>query len=154
MGDAPCLFDDLAAAGQAGEADFMAINRAGYKYTGRIEWWATYHALYYINWRWAEKRAEAGGNTDYTVITHRRYRMLNSMVVPHPATSGSSTLLGVYAGLHLGYSQIVVAGAPLSDPPYEQYRRGWQKMGHLLAKRVISLSGWTKRFLEGLTCAG
>jgi hypothetical protein len=142
IGDAPCLEADLAAFGPV-LCPVMAINRAGFRYLERIDYWCSYHPEKF--WQeWRRRRAAQGANTDYQELCERDLRTIS--------LSGSSTLLGVLWGLgHFG--QVVVAGAPLIDEAYHQYRIGWENEAKHLRGRVISLSGWTKTFLEGLTWA-
>jgi hypothetical protein len=139
LGDAPRLEADLAAlVGLA--CPVMAINRAGLRYMGRIDYWCSYHPEKF--WQeWRALRASLGGNDDYQELRESDVRNI-------PLT-GSSTLLGVLWGLER-FDQIIIAGAPLDDENYHQYRQGWKNESKHLAGRVRSLSGWTKTFLEGL----
>lgn len=142
IGDAPCLEADMAALGRH-DWPVMAINRAGLRFLGRIDFWCSYHPEKF--WQeWRRLRAAQGGNTDYQELCERNVRNIS--------LSGSSTLLGVLWGLG-HYQHIVVAGAPLNDDGYHLYRLGWENESTHLAGRVRSVSGWTKTFLEGLTWA-
>lgn len=139
LGDAPRLEDDLMPLGSFSGA-IMAINRAGLRYMGRIDYWCSYHPEKF--WQeWRTRRCGLCANTDYQEISERHLRNI--------PLSGSSTLLGVLWGLER-FQQIIIAGAPLDDEGYHQYRVGWQNEARHLAGRVRSLSGWTKTFLEGL----
>jgi len=151
MGSAPCLAQDLAALGDI-NADFMAINAAGIAASPNISMWATLHHVEFVNGRWDEKRGEAGGNMDFQVVFRVHEPALKLPVVRHrgPLVSGSSTLYGVSAALSFGYENIIIVGAPLSDPSYHMFHPGWMAMRDQIRGRVVSMSGWTREFLEGL----
>ena len=140
LGDAPCLDADLAAFGEVCAA-VMAINRAGVRHMGRIDFWCSYHQELFAVERLAELREARGGNTDYETVFGRDVRDIS--------LSGSSTLLGVIWGLQR-YGEIILAGAPLEAPDHHKYRVGWENEAKYLKGRVRSLSGWTKSFLEAL----
>jgi len=153
-GDAPCLFNDLASI-EGIEADYLAVNRAGFKVLRPILWWVTYHpdALYHEKWH--QKRVQNGGNNDFTVVAHQRNISIEKAGIPcrvfaGPSRTGSSALLAVLFGLSQGYGHIIVAGAPLDANGYRNFREGWSVKADALKGRVRSLSGWTKTFLEGL----
>jgi hypothetical protein len=80
---------------------------------------------------------------------------------------GSTALFSVYAGLAMGYQDVILAGCPLDaeghwfDPP-EQKGPRWTVESFMAwldfarteeAKRVISLSGYTRQILGGLNYA-
>lgn len=136
----------------------MAVNRAGFKVLRPIRWWATYHPDTFYQERWDTKRKTLGGNRDFTVVSHQRNiglerAGLSCRQFAGPSRTGSSTLLGVLFGLRLGYSSIVLAGAPLEADGYRDFHEGWRLKAAALKGRVTSLSGWTKTFLEGLQWA-
>jgi hypothetical protein len=131
--------------------DWMAIGMDAVDQldTGYLSYMATYHpedipkAL--------EKRIACGGNTDYKVISHE-VRNGVDIVVPFEGNSGSSALLGVFAGLQMGYKKIILCGCPLqnegvSGKEYEQYHKGWIVKYNTVMGKVKSMSGWTKDFL-------
>ena len=140
LGDAPCLDADLATLGEFC-GPVMAVNRAGARHLGRIDFWCSYHPELFAVERLADLREDRGGNTDYRLVFGRDVRDI--------PLSGSSTLLGVIWGLQR-YGEIILAGAPMEAPDYHKYRVGWENEAKHLAGRVRSLSGWTKSFLEAL----
>ena len=142
LGDAPCLFEDLKQLKDT-EADLMAVNGSGARYPWTIRFWTTYHPERFEGWILTRKRI--GGNLDFREVTDK--------TLPPPGLSGSSTLLGVLAGLKFGYRRVVLAGGPLDDKAYQRYRKGWKNEADLLRGRVWSVSGWTGEFLEKLNDA-
>lgn len=149
MGSAPCLLDDLQQAGSWG--DLMAINDAGVMVANSISFWATYHPEDFMSRKnWIERRRNMGGNMNFRIISDRPHGGLVDLVFGGPSKTGSSTLYGVMAGIALGYSEIIVAGAPLSTVAYRIFRLGWEDVADKLRGRVRSMSGWTKTFLETL----
>ena len=151
MGSAPCLEDDLSKIPQ-GTWGYMAIGLdAVDRYSGRIEYMATYHPADITEARF--KRARARGNTTYKVISHEQKDGVD-IVHPYKAPSGSSALLGVLAGIKLGYQKIILCGCPLEDEKkdgknknYQQFRKGWQAHLDEYIGKVRSMSGWTREFL-------
>ncbi|OIO03164.1 MAG: hypothetical protein AUJ49_05015 [Desulfovibrionaceae bacterium CG1_02_65_16] len=133
----------------------MAVNRAGFKVSHNIRWWATYHPEAFYHESWDKRRKQMGGNTNFTVVTHHRHvgieRAGNPCIqFPGPSRTGSSGLLAVLFGIRQGYLQIILAGVPLDHPDYRTFQDGWNVQKAALRGRVSSLSGWTKTFLEGL----
>lgn len=155
LGSAPCLAADLVALGDV-RADFMAVNRTGFRFLRPIKWWCSYHPDIWAREAWHDKRRAAGGNMDFTGVIHASCSRLESTadfpieVSAGPQLTGSSTLFGVLFGLHAGYLNVVVAGAPLDHPDYAYFQDGWRVQTEVLRGRVSSVSGWTKKFLEGL----
>ena len=144
IGSAPCLEDDLSKIPE-GIWDYMAIGLdAINKHPGRIKYMATYHPLDIKEA--LSRRAKAGGNTDYKVISHQPGENID-IVYLYKAPSGSSALLGILAGIRLGYDKIILCGCPM-DGAYEQFRQGWQAHLDEYVGKVRSMSGWTRDFLS------
>ena len=145
IGSAPCFGDDLLKVlNKVWGWDYMAIGLDAIdKHLGHIGFMATYHpddikpAF--------SKREHVNGNTDYQVISHVEKEGVD-IVYPYKAPSGSSALLGVLAGIKLGYDKIILCGCPM-DGAYEQFRQGWQAHLDEYVGKVRSMSGWTKNFL-------
>jgi hypothetical protein len=95
------------------------------------------------------KRNQIGGNIDYKVISHIQTAGVD-IVIPNVGPSGSSSLLGVWAGLELGYDRIVMCGCPLIGKNTfgrdynKQYARGWVHACNRIKPFVRSMSGWTR----------
>ena len=155
MGSAPCLEADLIRMCEGANTchlyDFMAIGLdAVDRYLGRIDYFATYHPSEIAVAR--ERREAAGGNTDYKVISHIQHQDLVDEIIPYEPPSGSSSLLGVLAGLNMGYEKIIVAGCPLEGKSSkgascETFRAGWEKKLSMIRNNVRSMSGWTRELL-------
>lgn len=147
VGSAPCLEEDLARIPEIARRDLLAVGLdAVDRVLQRIAYLATYHPSEISSCR--EKRAAAGGNTDYKVISHERKEGVD-IVIPFRSPSGSSSLLGCLAAIREGYTRIVLAGCPLDDKKYHVFRQGWQRHLDEYVGKVKSLSGWTKEFLGG-----
>jgi hypothetical protein len=120
----------------------------------RIDYVATYHPEDLK--RTYERRKEFKGNIDYKVISHKAYKNESpDILISFDAIkeiSGSSALLGVYAGQKLGFNKIILCGCPLegkngSGITYTQFQKGWVFSKQLNTNLVRSMSGWTADFL-------
>lgn len=153
MGSAPCLQDDLV--NIPGilflECDYMAIGLdAVDKLAQPIRYFATYHPIEINAAR--KRREDAGGNLNYMVISHQPHEGVVDMIVPFEPPSGSSSLLGVLAGIKMGYCRIVLAGCPLTGKnergaSYDSFREGWEKKLGSIKEKTRSMSGWTREIL-------
>ena len=150
LGDAPCLERDLTRI-PVDWFDVMVLNRVGFRYLGEIKFWVSYHPGNFRDWKLA--RARLGGLNGYRTLSPWPFEdQVDEVLLGPPVPSGSTALLGACYGLRLGYERILLAGCPLDAKTYHVYRRGFEAHAGLLAGRVLSLSGWTRDFLEGL-CA-
>lgn len=158
-GAAPCVREDIAAflSLRGGSQtpwqsyDFMAIGLdAVDKYDWNVKYFATYHPSEILEAK--ERRAAKGGNTDYKVIAHVQHEGLVDMIVPFDPPSGSSSLLGVLAGIQMGYEKIIVCGCPLAGKndkgyDYANFRDGWKAKYDEIKAFARSMSGWTRELL-------
>jgi hypothetical protein len=126
------------------------------KYLWNVKYFATYHPSEIEMAK--ERRASAGGNTDYMVISHQQHaenitgRDLVDLIIPCEQPSGSSALLGVLAGIQLGYKKIIVCGCPLQGKndkgyDYANFQTGWTAKLSEIKDKTRSMSGWTKELL-------
>lgn len=161
VGSAPCAGEDIAnvlslLGNDYATADYMLIGLDAVENVRvPVQYFATYHPVDILPAR--ERRAALGGNTDYLVISHRQYadaagNPLVDEIIPFTPPPGSSALLGVLAGLKMGYNKIIVCGCPLEGltkkkSNYSKYQKGWLAKKAALGDSVRSLSGWTKEFL-------
>lgn len=167
IGAAPCVADDMYDAVKLVMnrdsrniwecISFMAIGLdAVDKYPWSLDYFATYHPSEIEEA--TERRAKAGGNTDYMVISHQQHaqkdtgRGLVGLILPCEPPSGSSALLGVLAGIKLGYEKIIVCGCPLTGTndkgyDYAHFRVGWEVKLNEIKDKTRSMSGWTKELL-------
>lgn len=133
------------------QRDYMAIGMdAVDKCLWPIQYMATYHPED-IPFALTNRKA-MGGNTDYKVISHEG-RPDVDIVIPYGGPpSGSSALLGAFAGIKLGYQKIILCGCPMlmmPDKPhnYANFQQGWISDVDKLEGKVRSMSGWTREFL-------
>ncbi len=151
VGSAPCAKEDLAALPvplAACDVCLVGLDAVDIS-LGRADYLATYHPAEIP--ACTERRAAAGGNTDWTVVSHVA-RPDVDLVIPATRVTGSSSLLAVLAGVTLGYPRMILCGCPLEGAnaqgyPYEKFRRGWQEHLDMYVGKVRSMSGWTRAFL-------
>lgn len=159
LGSANCMDADLAAAlALAPDALIIACNHAARDHPGQIDHWASMHADLFV--KWTIERAIAGHPPvhNYWYPKHRAVACKIPSAKAIDIWGGSSGLLCVRVGIHLGADKIICAGIPLNQTfchkgeakqwtEARQYRGAWERnKGHLLG-RVKSLSGWTREFL-------
>jgi len=151
-GSAQCVHEDIAAlALENSAADFMAIGLdAVDKYAWPVKYVATYHPEKIDMTR--ERRASIGGNTDYELICHEKRPGVDIVINDWWSPSGSSALLGVQAGMRMGYKKIILCGCPLTGKnaagsSYENFRTGFNAKKAEIAPFVRSMSGWTAELL-------
>jgi hypothetical protein len=129
MGSALCLEADLIRLlGESPDAheawDFLAVGLdCADRYLGRIEHAVSYHPKEFAQFR--ERREKAGGNLDYVTHSHSAVTGVDR-VWPYFSPSGSSAMLGVEAGIGMGYRKIVVAGVLLEEKEYRRFQEGWK----------------------------
>lgn len=149
IGSAPCIYADLEALLPLFDDlqyDVMLVGMDSTdKYLDRVKYFATYHPADIPES--IRRRQEAGGNTDFQVISHIAGEGIH-IVFPYQQPSGSSALLGVLFATKIGYQKIILAGCPLEDEKYTNFRQGWQAHLDEYVGRVRSMSGWTREFLS------
>lgn len=158
VGSAPCAQEDVAGAlsllheiqDMNDAFDVMAIGMDAVNYIVHIDYFATYHTADIDE---ARIRREADGlNTDYKIIAHMQYKEMVQTILPCNPPSGSSALLGVLAGIKLGYRKIIVCGCPLIGKnakgfDYANFQKGWTAKFAAIKDKTRSMSGWTKKLL-------
>lgn len=161
VGAAPCAGEDLNAVPVPyKQSDFMMIGLdAVDKFLWFAKYFATYHPLEIEMSR--ERRRAAGGNTKYSVIAHQQHAAqdgtpLVDMIIPFEPPTGSSSLLGVLAGIKLGYRKIIICGCPLigkndKEYDYANFREGWMAKREIIRDVARSMSGWTRELLGAPT---
>jgi hypothetical protein len=131
------------------EFDVMAVGEAC-PYEGKVKYMVTYHPTDIPMYK--KKREILGGSTNYTVIGHLPKPGVD-MIEPHVPPTGSSALLGVSAGIRLGYTKIILCGCPMEGAnkggfqPYDHFQKGWVARKKEVEPYVRSMSGWTKQLL-------
>jgi hypothetical protein len=165
IGAAPCVREDIGSALLLA-ADKNKIVFADYILIGldSVDVWPCVDAQYFATYHPSEiemakeRRAKAGGNTDYMVISHQQHpetatgRDLVDLIIPCEPPSGSSALLGVLAGIQLGYEKIIICGCPLTGTndkgyDYANFRVGWTAKLNEIKDKTRAMSGFTKELL-------
>jgi hypothetical protein len=147
VGGADCVWDDLAMVGDWPH-DICAINDIGQKLP-RVTHWVTLHPR---EWEIHQRRAIATG---YTRWSH--HEPCDKIFTP--PGKGSSGLYAVRVMMHLGYTQIILAGVPMEQRPHfnkerdwadcDKYKKAWTDDLDEIKPFVRSCSGWTRRLLGG-----
>lgn len=152
----------------SGTFDYMAIGLdAADIISVPIRHVATYHNYELPAFR--ERRIKSGLNIDYLAHSHEAFRSTSTpidgrtwpdlkpdgspwvdRIWPYQKPSGSSALLGIQAGLGMGYEKIIVTGCPLSGR-YEEFHKGWIVQLDTIKDTVRSMSGWTRDLLGAPT---
>lgn len=94
-------------------------------------------------------------NKPYKIICHEQYEGMVDIIKPlkfNEEPSGSSSLLGVLAGIDEGYKKIILCGCPMTGKnaktyPYAVFRKGWVFHEKYIKPYVRSMCGWTKELL-------
>jgi hypothetical protein len=149
VGSAPNATQDINKVSRKDNYDFMAIGMdAIEKCQYPISYVATNHLedLPTIDRLMHQK----GDNVAKIISYHRSPR--TDIAIPYEGTSGSSAIIGVLAGIQMGYEKIVLCGCPLQGNapegnPYEAFQQGWVEHEKEVRDKVVSVSGWTKEFL-------
>ena len=141
--------------------DIMAVNDMGMHLPYRVKHWFSNDA--WIK-RWKPARRPRFGRIETQneeIILHCFSGCAGTVNWGWPG-GGTSTLNAVMTGLALGYDKIYICGAPLDDgghyfdPPWTKTNfsrsgghREWQARREYFEGKVVSMSGNTKRILEG-----
>jgi len=156
IGCAPCWEEDFENFKiLVDEFDVMAIG-ADCPYGGAIQYFATYHFVDIPIYKMRRKNANC--NLDFKVICHKNQlasgeKLDVDIVELHKTPSGSSSLLGAAAAIHLGYKNIVLCGCPMEGDnknkitPYNTFQIGWASRLSEIKNYVRSMSGYTKEIL-------
>lgn len=162
------VWQDLAAFDpEEHKAEVIAVNNMILHWKKRVHHGCSLHAEEPPLWR--KLRGQYGCDANHVHChAHRPSRDPQIMDCDYiwefqgSATAGTSTLFAIAVGLALGYTRIVVAGAPLDgkrhfyDPPNlecKQFlsgsvRQEWQNgQTYFFQDRVRALSGWTRELL-------
>lgn len=158
IGSAPCVENDyntICSFIDENNMDYLLVGLSSIKkWDKRVDYVATYHPKDLKDIR--KKRKEINGNIDYKIICHEIDKTVNEKIdirIPYRPPSGSSALLGVLAGITLGYEKIILCGCPLEgenskNASYKQFQKGWVKYtDQKIFEKVKSMSGWTAEFL-------
>lgn len=159
MGGGRTVWEDYARV-RPWKGEIMAVNDVGAHLHDRVRHWVTLHPEYFPGWRtYREKHLYGQG---VPAMCHS-FRQKEGVDVCWKVgnVGGTSGLFACFVGLMLGYTEIVLAGLPMTndghyfDPPW--YRTDFadkavsvvwrQARDNIFAGRVKSLSGMTREWL-------
>jgi len=167
LGGAKCVWNDLAQVDDT-QYDVMAINDMGCLYEGHVDFMVSLHPdkFYQREPQWAKARIDKGLNSDFDIIScctqsdKKRYGITGNLCFDN--ICGTSGLYAIRVGFHFHYDNIVLAGIPLDalhgnvannnwhiSRDLTGEKAAWRRYLPTFKGRVYSLSGWTKRLLDG-----
>jgi len=174
VGSAPCVYDDLE---RAPDWPLIVINYAGLRHLGPIELWCSLH--YRLLVQLIEQREKMGGDMNFEAFTrvpkHTNHLQAAAGIKIHRSEgvglrrmgNGSSGLYATLTAISRGFERLILCGIPLEgdetiqanekietrrsirEPAFNRFRRPWVVNHDYLAKRVRSMSGWTRELLGG-----
>ena len=124
-------------------AAVIACNRAGLRLACQPDFWAV----------WDVEDLDAmrrQGCPTPRVATISQFDRPGVRQVRAEVSGGSVALYGAMAALALGFSRVLIAGAPLESPAYRMFRAGWRRAARLsqdFATKVRGLSGYPAELL-------
>ena len=153
------VWDDFARV-RPWKGEIMVVNDVGQHLHDRVRHWVTLHAEYLPGWM-AFRRGHLYGSGDQPMTHSNKVKPGVDVAWPMGQLGGTSGLYACFVALLLGYTEIVLAGVPMSgsghyfDPPW--YGSEFQDRANELVwkwardnvfeGRVKSLSGHTKQWL-------
>ena len=159
MGGGRTVWEDYAKV-RPWKGEIMAVNDVGAVLHDRIRHWVTLHAEYMQGWRTYREKHLYGQGVPATTHGYKGEPGIDC-IWRVGNLGGTSGLFGCFIGLMLGYTEIVLAGVPMTndghffDPPW--YRSDfedkaisfvWREARENIFKgRVTSLSGNTRDWL-------
>lgn len=152
VGSAPCMNDDLQKARALignRPVNYMVIGLSTARtYDGPVTFAVIGHCG---NLPEIRRLLEQKGAKNYKTIDYHANAGID-IIEPDPSPSGSSSLIGTFAAISMGYRKIILAGCPLSGvtshgDPCDEYHPGWDSKKDELIGIVKSMSGWTKGLL-------
>lgn len=163
LGGAKNVFDDLsvveALGVNIGETPIIATNHAGRDWPAPFLAWVSFHAELFPSWLEA-RRADGMPDPETLWTTDRPLGPIPVDIPIQKAENwrGSSGLLAVTVGLHMGFDRLILCGVPMDadqehyDRPGRwvdagNYRASWLNRRLDMAGKVRSPSGWTKTIL-------
>jgi hypothetical protein len=111
-------------------------------------WFPDYIATYHV-----KDIPEIKSLYPYAFIISHLDNPFVDFILPHSGPSGSSALLGVLAGIKMGYEKLVLCGCPLQGKNragrdyFKMFADGWKIRYNQVAPFVRSMSGWTRELL-------
>jgi hypothetical protein len=109
-----------------------AVNKAGIKYPGKIDYWLSLHPYYLALWR--HRRKQAGFDVkDIKFISPRIVYNPPIFRCPDQKSGGSSGLYAVQTLEQIGFDSVQLIGIDLCGG-YEIFRPMWKDYEHLLGK--------------------
>ena len=158
LGGGRCVWDDINAS-LPWEGQVMAVNDIGMHYRGRIQHWVTMHAKFMQGWMHYRQNHSWGWGDKPVTHAHTDDMNIDCVWPLKNWAGGTSGLFACYVALMLGYSNIVLAGMPLTqdgrylDAPFyggefTDPLAHWEwARDNVFDGRVKSLSGRSKELL-------
>lgn len=164
VGNAACVADDLERAGKYSTSDIISVNYAALLLLKPPAYCATVHIELANKFRRSgtkviTRKKSKGADIIWKSPSYKPKKVGDFI---YPWCCGTSGLYAVgYALYKLGADEVVMAGCPIDPGPHiddprllggdlNAYRSAWEQLRGELKGRVRSMSGWSKRFLEGL----
>jgi hypothetical protein len=143
------------------KGEIMAVNDVGAHLHDRVRHWVTLHPEYMPGWM-AYRLGHLYGSGDHPMTHSQKQKPGVDVVWPMGNLGGTSGLFGCFVGLMLGYSEIVLAGVPMTndghyfDPPWygtefadKPTEIAWKwAIKNVFDGRVSSLSGASQQWIE------
>jgi len=144
-------------------ADIIAINDAGYHYSGKLALWVTLHPQKMPMWK--RQRAEKGFDMSFKSIGFGKPSKEAPKFTDEIAdcwrgqakASGSSGLFACQVALAHGYEKIILCGVPMDGnknvfrgkdwKDFNVYRQTWLDNLFRIEEKVVSQGGWTAELL-------
>jgi hypothetical protein len=152
------VWDDFAKV-RPWKGEIMVVNDIGMHLHDRVRHWVTLHAEYMPGWM-AYRRGHLYGSGDQPMTHSHKVKPGVDVVWPMGQLGGTSGLYACFVGLMLGYTEIVLAGVPMTgsghyfDAPWygSQFEDRaneivWKwAVANAFEGKVKSLSGLTKQW--------
>jgi hypothetical protein len=153
------VWDDFAKV-RPWKGEIMCVNDVGMHLHDRVRHWVTLHPEYFPGWM-AYRKGHLYGSGDTPMCHSHKHKPGVDVVWPMGQLGGTSGLYACFVGLLLGYTEIVLAGIPMTgsghyfdphwygsefqDRPNELVWK-WAR-DNVFEGKVKSLSGLTKKWL-------
>ena len=165
LGGADCVWQDYESLKHLHDkAQIIAVNDAGYEFSGKLTAWATLHPEKMPKWK--AKRQANGFDMDFITVGYGKKGFHIPSSVDYwlecwrseKSISGSSGLYAVQVAIELKFDEIWLCGVPMNTDKNifrneawkvaNDYRDVWLERLPELKGKVFSCSGWTKEVLN------
>lgn len=162
LGSGRCIWEDLDVV-EPWSGHVMAINDIGAHFRGPIRHWVSMHPRFMNGWMTYRQNHSWGGGDKPLTHSHKATPGIDCVWTLNNWNHGTSGLFACYVGLLLGYTNILLAGVPLTQDGryFDSPRYGgeftdpsqawvWAR-DNVFDGRVTSLSGKSKEILNNGT---